>query len=643
MGGRGRGRGWYYKQRYGGGGKGGGGGDLGDGGSFGESTSGPAHLQPDRDDHDQIGNSPSGEGHIRGSVSNLRAALQQIHGKGYKAYHDIKGRWQGLGFVLCVDRVQGDPFAAPSCCRVQVPGHIAAFPSQLWQDKIRRTALCDYLTRTFAGIVSAAGGDTQQQAGGWHGEKGGDMQVDMPGQHVLERTSILINGQGDVEARFTVGLPARGRSVLGDWAANILTADLPRYVKQGLHWASQDAAALRMHLDCVEDTQSLRDALPGLGLVSFVGDGAVLPRASGASDCPMPARQAVPFKSPINLSVEMSLPNRGLVRGLGVKSGVTLIVGGGFHGKTTLLRAIEAGIYNKIPGDGRELVVTDPNAIKVRAEDGRRVEAVDISPFINNLPYGRSTTCFSSDDASGSTSQSANIQEALEVRATTLLVDEDTCATNFMIRDARMQALVAKEKEPITPFLSKIKALADLKVSCILVIGGSGDYFSVAGTVLCMEDFACRDVTADAHLIAQQFGDIPALQEAPPYGRIAARTPYSIHPPSEDSRGRGIKVSTKTIHTISYGSIELDLNGVEQLAEKSQTRAVAFALQLIASQLAARHGRNILQLIEQIDASIDDQGLDILSPQLKCCDLARPRRFEIAAALNRLRTVKLKQ
>jgi predicted ABC-class ATPase len=321
-------------------------------------------------------------------------------------------------------------------------------------------------------------------------------------------------------------LPARGRSVLGQWASSILLQNLPRYVQSGLLYAQLDRRALQAHVECVEDTQALREQLPGLGLVAFVGDGSILPRKSGASDEPMPAHQAVPFRAPDSLAVTLQLPNRGAVRGLGIRRGVTLICGGGFHGKTTLLKAIEAGVYNKVPRDGRELIATDPTAVKIRAEDGRRVEAVNISPFIANLPFGKDTTNFATPDASGSTSQAANIQEALEVGARTLLVDEDTSATNFMIRDARMQELVSGAREPITPFIVKLPALAAQRgVSCVLVIGGSGQYFDVADTVICMDEYLPADVTAQAQAISRRHaGPGDSLPRPERYGDVTPRT-----------------------------------------------------------------------------------------------------------------------
>lgn len=301
-----------------------------------------------------------------------------------------------------------------------------SLPSALWNpSRCRQVAVRDYLTRQFAQAVRTAGGDIRAGGNGssWASTKGGEMHVDTPGQTVLERSSVLITPDY-IEARFTVALPAAGRTIVAPLAHAALVDMLPKYIHSSLVYSSLNHMELQRHVECVEDAVFLRQSLQGRGLVAFVADGSVLPRLSGASDEPMPTSigtgsedSVVHFISPESMSVSVTLPNRGSVHGMGVREGVTLITGGGFHGKTTLLKAIEQGVYDHIPGDGRELVVTTESAVKIRAEDGRCVHAVDISPFINNLPYGRRTDMFMSEDASGSTSQAANIMEALEAGA----------------------------------------------------------------------------------------------------------------------------------------------------------------------------------------------------------------------------------
>ena len=398
----------------------------------------------------------------------------------------------------------------------------------------RAIATADFLGRAFARCSAAAGSDQRTDGGGYNSNKGGELRIDIPSQHVLERTNVQMNSAGDLECRFTVALPARGRSILGSWANEILTVALPNLIHSSMYAGSIDLAALRGQVTSVEDQQALRALLRPNGLVAFVRDGAILPRASGASDTPLISSGVVPFTSPASMRVSFTLPNSGTITGMGVRQGVTLIVGGGFHGKSTLLQAMQVGCYDHVPGDGREFVVVDETAVKVRAEDGRSVASVNISPFISNLPFGKATNSFSTADASGSTSQAASIIEAIEAGSHLLLVDEDTCATNFMIRDARMQALVAADKEPITPFISRVRNLFEQEgISSILVIGGSGDYFDVCDFVVMMDSYTPQDRTQEAKQIAAAFAatanPVAGLPPPPPAsgGGAATASPFT--------------------------------------------------------------------------------------------------------------------
>jgi predicted ABC-class ATPase len=395
----------------------------------------------------------------------LQGILRRIDGRGYKAYKDIEGAYDFGRFALHIDHVQGDPFASPSRLRVVVAHAVAGFPPETYAGKPRRLGLADYLLRLFDSECRTA--DRRTGSG-----KSGLIGIDRPGQEVLERTAVIVDDKA-IEARFHVGLPARGRRILAREAGHILLDLVPRIVAASLFYNSMkgDPAALLKHVETNEDADFLRKAMGPRGLVVFIADGAVLPRRSGVDDRPLKEGRVVSFRSPDSLRVSVNLPNAGEISGMGIPAGVTLIVGGGYHGKSTLLNAIERGIYNHVPGDGREYVVADPATVKIRAEDGRRVERVDISPFISNLPFGEDTRAFSTENASGSTSQAANIIEALEAGARLILTDEDTAATNFMIRDHRMQELISKAKEPITPFVDKIRQLSfGHGVSTILVM-----------------------------------------------------------------------------------------------------------------------------------------------------------------------------
>ena len=577
------------------------------------------------------------------TVKDLRGILSRIDGRGYKAYKDLQGSYDFGEVVLGLDHIQGDPFAAPSKVRLRLPESVAQFPQELSRTPVRRIALEDFLARRVAEALRRQAAEPRGSG------KSGLITIDAGGQEVLERTAVVVAPDW-VEARLYVGLPAAGRRVLGREARAMLCEELPEIAREALVWAHTPQEAARRHVECVENQAHILDHLEAMGLVAFVAEGAVLPRQSGASDRPLSAREAIPFRCPEAFRVEMEVPNPTeggrVLSGMGIPKGVTVIVGGGYHGKSTVLKALERAVYPHIPGDGREYVATCPDAVKIRAEDGRRVEAVDISPFISALPYGRSTESFSTEDASGSTSQAANIVEAVEQGAKVLLLDEDTSATNFMVRDARMQALVHKEHEPITPFLDRVRDLYDIHgVSTILVMGGCGDYFDVADTVIMMRDYQPEDVTSEAKAVAQSHRSARRAEAAGPMPGGVPRIPL---PASFDaSRGRReVKIDAKGLDSILFGRDAINLRGVEQIVEPSQTRTIGNAIYLAAGRFMDG-ARTLREVLDDVEAFLAEQGLDALDPfHLKGRhpgSFARARRYEIAAAINRLRSVRMRQ
>lgn len=559
----------------------------------------------------------------------LKSILKRIDGKSYPAYKDLRGSFRFPFFFLYFDHIQGDPFASPSRIRLRVA---QSFPKELYATRDRKVALADFLVRRIARAI----GEVVRGRRGTG--QSGLVYIDAPGQQILPRTAIAI-GEDFVEARLSLGLPASGRKVLGREAEEMFFQELPSLARLLLA-ENVDLRAARKHTELVEDQEYLRSQLPKLGLAAFLAEGSILPRESGVSDRPLPG--AVPLEVPRELAVSVELPNRGRIVGLGIPLGVTLIVGGGYHGKSTLLRALERGIYNHIAGDGREFVITDPKAVKIRAEDGRRVEKVDISPFINNLPFGKSTEQFSTEQASGSTSEAANIIEALECGAKVLLLDEDTSATNFMIRDSRMQELVVKEKEPITPFIDKVRQLyEEHQVSTVLVVGGCGDYFQVADTVLMMDEYRPKVATREAKAIAAKYPLARKPEGGTCFGVISERVPLPAG--IDPTRGGKVKVKARRLDEIQFGSQEIDLSRIEQLVDPSQTRAIG-ALLAYASRKLVDGRRSIRQIAEEIE-KLQQNGLDFLarSPGEHPGDYAAVRGLELAAALNRLRTLKVKE
>ncbi|UCE37625.1 MAG: ABC-ATPase domain-containing protein [Thermoplasmata archaeon] len=580
-------------------------------------------------------------------IENLKRTLSRIDGRGYKAYKDIEGSYEFDKFTLYIDHVQGDPFASPSKIRVRMMQTKAELPPILFSNAVRRMALEDLLAREIKKVILRT---TQKRRGTG---KSGLITIDSGGQEVLKRTALIIT-EDWVEARLHIGLPARGRTVLGRQAEEMLCKEIPKIVELGLQWQNLPQQEGEKFVECIENQEHIRSQLDSLGLVGFIGDGAILPRESGASDRPLSGNDAVPFKSADSLNITLDLPNpvhgtkdkANTITGMGIPKGVALIVGGGYHGKSTMLRALERGVYPHIPDDGREYVVTSYDAVKIRAEDGRRVEQVDISCFISDLPYGRSTKAFSTDDASGSTSQAANIIEALEVGAKVLLLDEDTSATNFMVRDARMQALVHKEYEPITPFLERVRELYEsLGVSTILVMGGCGDYFDSADTVIMMRNYLPQDVTSEAKKVATTHKTLRKVETTSPFTQTSQRIPLAES--FDPSKGKkNVKIDAKAKDLILFGRDPIDLRYVEQLVDISQTRAVGNTIHL-ATQRFMDGKATLSEVMESIENFFDEYGLDALDPfhrkERHPGNFARPRKYEIAAAINRLRTVNMRQ
>ncbi|RKO90908.1 hypothetical protein BDK51DRAFT_52029 [Blyttiomyces helicus] len=584
-----------------------------------------------------------------GTTADLAALLRSIDGTTYGAYKRLKGTWTfPNGVQLIVDHVQADSFAAPSKMRVKIPQQLAEFDLSLFSTRNRRISLEDYLTRRFWEYVHKMKLDVGNPGGSWGSNKGADFNIDKPGQQVLERSSMSVS-EDYIEARFTIGLPARGRSVLGHQATTLLMENLPEIVVNTMVYSALDANHLRLFIECLEDQESLRGQLDDAGLIAFVPNGAILPRESGASDHPMRSSDVVKFESPPSLLKEFLLPNRGRIVGMGIPTGVTLIAGGGFHGKSTLLDALQFGVYNHVPGDGREFVAVEKSVAKIRAEDGRytltkdrafvgSITSVNISPFIKNLPHKKDTANFNTDDASGSTSMAGNIQESLEIGCRGLLIDEDTAATNFLVRDHRMQLLVAHE--PITPLISKIEALHyEQGCSTILVIGGCGSYLDVADLVIAMDSYVPKDLTAKAKEIAAQ---IPVGTEAGiPYGEVTSRIPILPKGPSNSTGpatfSRPPKSAARRTNLITFSGIDVDLSALEQLVHTSQARCILEALLRIRDRYGAT-GLTVREVVARVEKEWDDAGLAAGSVQGWIAgDLARPRAIEIAGALNRVR------
>ncbi|MCL6521884.1 MAG: ABC-ATPase domain-containing protein [Firmicutes bacterium] len=577
----------------------------------------------------------------RPDAERMRALLERLDGRGYKAYQSLAGRWSLGGFTLYVDHVQGDPFAEPSRLRVEMEAKVHGLPLEPLQSPEGRVATADFLLRQVVRALAVRG--SRRRGTG----RSGEIRVAEPGQSLLPRSALEIDAEGRLTWRFQAGLPADGRTILGRQAAILLLEEIPALVREALLYRSLNARQLRAWQEMAADQAAARRLMEARGLVAFVAEGSILPRRSGVSDLPLERERAVAFQVPGEMAQSFLLPHAGEVRGLAIPEGVTLITGGGFHGKSTLERALEVGVYDHIPGDGRELCLTRRDAVKIRAEDGRAVRAVDISAFIGRLPGGVETGEFTTELASGSTSQAANIAEALEAGSRLLLMDEDTCATNFMVRDRRMQRLIPPEQEPIVPFVDRVRQLRDeLGVSTILVVGGVGDYLDVADHVIAMRDFRPAVITAEARRVA---AELPSGRS--PEGRGPVRLRLRRHPRLASLEGderRPAKIRSQEVDELRFGRWEIDLGAVEQVVEVAQSRAIGHVLRLLARmERSAGEGEEPPAMAELLDAAeeaLRSGGWLSLAgrPEEVRGDWALPRRYEIAAAINRFRGLEVR-
>lgn len=576
------------------------------------------------------------------SAEDLRYLLESIDRKSYPAYKSAQGSYSFPGYLLSIDHVQGDPFASPSKISISIPIDKTGYPSEYADTPYKQTTLEDYLVRQFCQEISRF--NFKAKGSG----KSGLIAISHPGPEILQRTACQW-GPGHVTARFEIGFPANGRTINSGELIRILFDFLPQCIRRVFYFKNRPSGEVRAVSRLAEDQHFIRKELERLGLVSFVADGAVLPRESGVSSRPL--KESVPFSSPDTLKITLNLPNHGPLTGMGIPKGITLIVGGGYHGKSTLLKALETGVYNHIAGDGREYVITDDTALKLRAEDGRSIQNVDISLFIRDLPNHKNTCCFSTKDASGSTSQAAAVIEGIEAGSRVFLIDEDTSATNFMVRDDLMQNIILREKEPITPFIERARDLYERAgISTIMVAGSSGAYFYIADTILQMDSYIPYDITEKTKSFLKSYKAEPIVSAPDFCLPDAKRILLSAQPETKKSafrderprrndlkREERIKVKVYGKDSLQVGKEPVDLRFVKQLIDGEQTNALAQMLRYcLEKQLLWR--LSVPETVAFLEKEIQKGGLcSISDSSYAAMGLCLPRTQEIFACLNRYR------
>lgn len=546
--------------------------------------------------------------------------LQGIDGNDYKSYESIEGEYLFNDYTLYVDHIQVHPSACRSNIRVKMPQNVALFPSDTYSNRSREIALRDFITRRFYYLIQISGMSEF-------------IFIDSPGQEILERTTAFVD-QYFVEIRFAINLPSANKLVEGNLAQDIFFDKLPSIINNSIVFENLDNDSLYKHIKTSEDADFLRNELENLRLIAFIAENSILPRQSDTNSLPMES-EAVPFISPDTLKMDVELPNKGQITGMGLLRGITLIVGEDGHGKTTLLNAVGHGIYNHIPGDGREYVVSNPNSVIVRAEHGRSIQNINISPFIKNLISEQSTDSFSIDKAESVVSQVANVIESIEVGADVLLIDEGTSANNFLYYNYNSRGTVSEQHEDITSFIDKARSLYnEYMVSSILAMEQAENHFGIADYVIQMSEFKALDVTEKAKEIAQKNNDPNKINGH--FGIIRDRIP--LLDLSSIKTKEDIDATANEISCIEFESDIIDLNSIEQLVTVSQIKAIREAIEYAKRYMDGK--KSFRQVTSLVMLDIGRSGLDILNQKL-LSNYAEFRKIELAAVINRLKTLKV--
>lgn len=558
--------------------------------------------------------------------------LRSLTGKSYGLYKSLAQKtWKFGDFELDFLHVQGDPYAPPSRLKFRIPLSALGFSPELANNAVKRLALADFLLRRLAEEITAQ-------------SVGVDFPISIanPGQEILTRNSLWVGGPSEnegvaiVEATLWVKLPGDHRMVDVPNACDILTSILPDTLSTSLYCFGDGVIeSAKRHIESLEVRTELLAALEMAGLVAFVPDGAILPRASGISELPLAS--AVSFKSPPEMRVTLKACGREIT-GMGIPKGITVIAGGAYHGKSTLLSALEKAVYPHIPGDGREWIVVDSTAVRICDEGGRSVRNTRIAPLVRELPSGISTENFSTLSASGSTSEASNLLEAIEFGTHTVLIDEDTSAVNFLIRDPRMQKLVGASREPLIPLIDRARELTSLGLNIVLVAGACGDYLNVADTVIVMNQYQPEWATHRAKEICASEPPHRLPEDHPPFIQGLSRSLLAyvedllphVRPTSPVERQVKVRVQGGRLQ---IGFVEAEIGPIPQFCDSAQRYGAGL---IVLNLLQNAVDKPSLECIEKICAQIANVGFRKI-PQGMNRDVALPRPAEIAMTLLRLR------
>lgn len=563
-------------------------------------------------------------------MKELYQKLRTFTGKNYGLYKSLCGKsWNFGDFELEFVHVQGDPFAPSSRLKFKAPLGKLGIPVEWGNFPVKRLALSDFLLRKLCAEIAV-----RAEAESF------PVKACVPGEEILARNALWVGGPAEnggiavVEAILSVELPGDKRRIDVAAASELLTSTIPDLLMALYLNREEDRSAAKRHIESLEIREELLRTLKEKGWVAFVPNGAILPRESGSSD--LPKKDALPFESPAELLQTVEVLGK-RISGMAVPRGITVIAGGAYHGKSTLLSALEKSVVPHVAGDGREWIVADPSAVRIAAEPGRVVKGTRIEPFVRELPFGVSTKSFCTRSASGSTSEAANLVEALEFGAKTLFIDEDASAVNFLIRDSRMRELVGERDEPLIPLSDRAMELKALGVNMVIVVGACGDYLHVADTVLVMKNYLPVDASEKARLVSARSPAQPALEDLPPFGDFKCRRLLDLAnelTPGLKPRGpveRQVKVRLRGSE-LSIGFVHADLRALfPSLRTATLSGLGLFLLNLLqnATDMPAD------EAIHRLYAQVKNVGFRRL-PQGFSKDSELPRKEDIAMALLRL-------
>lgn len=565
-------------------------------------------------------------------MKELYRKLQSLAGKKYGLYKSLTQKTWNLGdFKLDFIHVQGDPYAPASKIRLTAPFSSLGLSNDLINNFTRRLASSDFLLRRLHAAIEE-----------WNPKEEPVFTVIKPGQEVLVRNALWIEN-GNVQVYLQIKLPGNQRVIDAKNVAHLLTSVLPDLLTSSLYnFGDGFLEDIKKQIECLEIREALQQELSARGLTAFIPDGAILPRASGLSDEPL--KEAIPFKSPADMKHTFDVLGQS-VSGMGIPKGITVISGGAYHGKSTLLLALEKAVYPHIPGDGREWVVIDETAMRIHSEEGRSVRGTDISYLVRDLPGGIKTDDFSTLSASGSTSEAANLLEAAEFGTTTFLIDEDTSAVNFLIRDARVRALLGADREPLVPLIDRIIQLKEHGLNFLIVAGACGDYFQVADQVILVANYQHENATEAARQISDRFSSPtkeehqspkeiampPRLSQSRPF--LSYVQPLLTHVRPNSAVERQVKIRMRAETCLQIGFLLSETKRVTSFCNTSQRFGAGYILLNLLQNASEEPS---LELIEKWCAQIKNVGFRNL-PQGLSRDLSLPRPQEIASLLLRLR------